>query len=143
MAAPALQNFTASLAEDRSTVGVGGTVNYTLRLTNTSSVAAPIIVTTENGQTVPRAALQVVDAGGTTVYPVQRPITTHADPPPPPTLDLPVTLAPGQSLGVIVRPVTAYGAAGTYQATATFSVAANGADPVQMVTLPPLAVTAQ
>jgi len=144
VSAPALQNFTVSLAESAATIPVGGTVNYTLTLTNTSSSPASVIVAAENGQAVPQAVLRVSDPGGATVYPVARPGVAHNNPPPPPpSLNLPVTLAPGQSLTTITRAVSAFGAAGTYQAVASFMVAPTNNDPVQTVTLPPLFVTAQ
>ncbi len=143
ISAPALQNFTVSLTENAATVPVGGTVIYTLTLINTSSSTATVIVDSANGQAVPQAALRVTDPSGATVYPVARPGTAHADPPPPPLLNLPATLAPGQSLTAIVRTVSAFATAGTYQAVATFTVAPTNNDPVQTVTLPALSVTAQ
>ena len=144
VSAPALQNFTVSLAEDAAVVPVGGTVNYTLTLTNTSSSTATVIVAVDNNQTVPQAVLRVSDPNGTTVYPVARPGVAHDNlPPPPPALDLPATLAPGQSLTTIHRAVSAFASAGTYQAVATFTVASTSADSKQMVTLPPLSVTAR
>ncbi len=144
VSAPALQNFTVSLAEEAAVVPVGGTANYTLTLTNTSQSTATVIVAVDNSQTVPQAVLRVSDPGGAIVYPVARPGVAHDNPPPPPpTLDLPVTLAPGQSLTTIHRAVSAFAVAGTYLAVATFTVASTNADPKQMVTLPPLSVTAQ
>lgn len=144
VSAPALQNFTVSLAEDSATIPVGGTVNYTLTLTNTSSSTATVIVAVENSQTVPQAVLRVSNPNGTTVYPVARPGVAHVNPPPPPPpLDVPATLAPGQSLTTIHRAVSAFASAGTYQAVATFTVASTNADAKQMVTLPSLGVTAR
>lgn len=144
VSASALQNFTVSLAEDSAVVPVGGTVNYTLTLTNTSSSTATVIVAVDNGQTVPIAVLRVTNPNGTTVYPVARPGVAHDNAPPaPPPLDVPATLAPGQSLTTIHRAVSAFASAGTYQAVATFTVASTAADTKQMVTLPSLGVTAR
>ncbi len=144
VSAPALQNFTVSMMEDRSTVSVGGTVNYTLTLTNTSSAAASVIVAIENSQTVPQTVLRVTNPLGATVYPVARPGVAHDNgPPPPPLLDAPVTLMPGQSLSSVHRAVSAFASAGTYLASATFTVASGSGDARQMVTVPVLSVTAQ
>ncbi len=144
VSAPALQNFTVTLAEDNAAIPVGGTVNYTLTLTNTSSSTATVIDTVVNGQTVPQAELRVTNASGVTVYPVSRPGIAHDNsPPPPPALYLPATLAPGQSLTTITRAVSAFSSAGTYQATAMFTVASSAADTPQTVTLTPLSVTVQ
>ncbi len=124
----ATKGLTATLSESQSTVGVGGTVTYTLTLTN------PITGTTQTlnvpSVTAPSAVLIVSDSSGNKVY---NPI------PAPPFII--VALAPGQSLTETV-PVQVFAPAGTYSATATFSFPADSPPP-PVTSVGPLTVTAQ
>lgn len=146
VSAPALNNFTVSLSEDTSTASVGGAVTYTLRLQNTSSSSASVIADTNNSQSVPKATLRITDPNGVVIYPVVQAHGVQAShdvaPPPPPTDGgAGVILAPGEQLTPLTRILSVFSVPGTYQAQATFSVAATPTDPVQTVTLPPLPVT--
>ncbi len=117
--------LTAILTEDRTTVPVGGTVNYTVTLTN--STAQPITYQPVYGPgsspPVP-ASLTITDPSGTVVYPVgPLPQVVSIGPS--------VTLTPGQSVSaaqaVHTTPVAGltvsegYSRTGQYAATATFS----------------------
>jgi len=116
--------LTATLAEDKSTVAVGGTVTYTVTLAN--KTAAPVSINiSADALTLPPASLTVRNSGGSPVY---QPL-----PGSPPLSSL--SLAPGQSL-VSTQAVAAYSPAGTYSASATFFDSA-------ITTAGPLTVTAQ
>ena len=144
VSAPALSSFTAKLSEDVSSVGVGGTVNYTVTLTNSSGAAATVTTNTVSGVNVPDNSLSIRNSTGKTVYPPgsqpgMRPL--DAPPPPPPPLNSGVvTLQPGQSISQ-TRAISVFSQAGAYQAVATFTVAANSTDTPQTVTLSALPVT--
>ncbi|MDQ2739933.1 MAG: hypothetical protein M3Y35_15220, partial [Actinomycetota bacterium] len=113
--------LTATLAEDRSTVAVGGVVTYTLTLAN--ATAQPITYRSVLGGATPSggvpAALVVKDAGGNTVFPVG-PIPNFV------AIGPGTTLAPGQSvsgtLAVGGSDEGRYSAAGQYSASAFFTV---------------------
>lgn len=124
VAATLSNGLTATLMEDRSTVSVGGTVKYTVTLTN--STAQPITYQPVYGPgsapSVP-ANLTVTDLGGAVVYPVGPfPQLVAIGPS--------VTLVPGQSVSetqaVSTTPIAGltvtegYSRAGQYAATATF-----------------------
>jgi hypothetical protein len=116
--------LTATLAEDRNTVAVGGTVTYTVTLAN--KTAAPISINiSADALTSPPASLTVRNSGGSAVY---EPV-----PGTPPLSSL--SLAPGQSL-TTTQAVAAYSPAGTYSAVATFFDSA-------ITNAGPLTVTAQ
>jgi hypothetical protein len=117
--------LTATLSENSSAIGVGGSITYTLTLTN--NTAANVTVNAVSPTTTqPAAALIVRNAAGTLVY---------APLPGFPALDSAI-LAPGKSLSS-TQTVSAFGAAGAYAATATF------ADTSPATTVGPLVVTAQ
>lgn len=121
--------LTATLAENSSTVSVGGTVTYTLTLTNATPAAIPIhtAAVPPAVPTTPAAGLIVKNASGTiTFFPV---------PGAPPLIN--GMLNPGQSLTETIT-ANGFSAAGTYSATATF-----GDDVTLPATVGPLAVTAQ
>jgi uncharacterized repeat protein (TIGR01451 family) len=109
VSATTTHGLTASLTEDRSTVSVGSTVNYTLTLTNSTSAAVTILYVSAL-PTQPSGTLIVKNAANVSVY---------SPTPPPPTLDN-FSLAPGQSLTQSFS-TAAFAAAGTYTATANFS----------------------
>ena len=118
-------SLTATLSENTAAVAVGGTVTYTLTLTNTTGAAVTINAVSA-APTQPAAGLIVRDAAGNVVYsplPGTPPFGT-------------ATLAPGQSLSG-TQSVTTFAAAGVYSATATF------ADTSPATTVGPLTVTAQ
>ena len=116
--------LTASLAEDKNTVAAGGTVTYTLTLSNKT---AALISVNYNASlpTQPPVSLIVRDGSGQTVF---QPV------PGSPPLDT-LELAAGQSL-TETKAVTAFAASGTYNATATFFDSA-------ITTVGPLTVTVQ
>lgn len=135
--------LTATLAEDRSTVAVGGVVTYTLTLAN--ATAQPITYHPVIGGAAPSggvpAALVVRDAGGGTAFPVgpmPQFILVGPD----------TTLAPGQSvsgtLAVGGSDEGRYSAAGRYSASASFTVQAGADSSSQASTVAgPLTVDAQ
>ncbi len=123
--------LTATLSEDRATVAVGGTVTYTLTLTNPPTGTSLVVATpSPTLPAEPAAQLNVTDSAGNKVY----------DPIPPVPINS-ATLAPGQSL-VETIPVQAFGGTGTYSATATFSFPLDSPPPTP-TTVGPLTVTAQ
>lgn len=141
VSAPALSNFTATLSENAASISVGGTVNYTVTLANTSSTPATILTNTSNGVSVPIATLRVSSSSGQTLYPpVSQPGARPQDGPPPPPSSGVVTLQPGQSLSQ-TRALAVFSKADTDQAVATFTVAANLTDTPQTVTLNALPLT--
>ena len=122
--------LTATLAEDRSTVAVGGVVTYTLTLAN--NTAQRVTYHPVFGGTAPSgvpAALVVKDAGGNTAFPVGVMPNFIAIGPS-------TTLAPGQSvsgtLAVGGDDEGHYSAAGQYSASASFTVQ-TGADSTSQV----------
>ena len=118
--------LTATLSEASSTVSVNGNLTYTLTLTNSTAAAIPVH---SNGLNIPAAGLIIRNSSGTPVYfPV---------PAPAPVIN--GTLAAGQSLTETVS-ANGFTAAGTYEATATFS---DDITPKYAATVGPLAVTAQ
>ena len=135
--------LTATLAEDRSTIAVGGVVTYTLTLAN--ATAQPITYHPIIGGAMPSggvpAALVVKDAGGGTAFPVG---------PMPDLIGIgpSTTLAPGQSvsgtLAVGGSDEGRYSAAGQYSASAFFAVQ-TGTDSASLTTtvVGPLPVAAQ
>jgi hypothetical protein len=116
--------LTASLSEAGSTVSVGGTVTYTLTLTNGTAAAIPVH---SNGLNIPAAGIIVRGPSGA--------ITFEPVPGPAPVLN--GTLAPGQTLTMTVT-ANGFTSAGNYSATATFSD-----DTTAAATVGPLTVTAQ
>lgn len=116
----------ATLSQPSGTVGVGGTVVYTLTISNPTGAAASIQSATQSAPTAPAATLVVRDAAGNKVY---EPI------PGTPALFV-TTLAPGQTLSSTVS-VSAYGTRGSYTATANF------AETIPATPVGPLTVTAQ
>ena len=113
--------LTATLAEDKSAIAVGGVVTYTLTLAN--NTAQPISYQPVIGAAAPSggvpAALVVKDAGGGTAFPVgPMPQFIFVGPD--------TTLAPGQSvsgtLAVGGNDEGRYSAAGQYSASAFFTV---------------------
>ena len=99
----------ATLSQPSGTVGVGGTVVYTLSIRNPTGGAIAIQSATQSAPTAPAAALVVRDAAGNKVY----------DPLPggPPVFT--ATLAPGQTLSTTVS-VSAFSARGVYSASVNF-----------------------
>lgn len=143
MSAALPDGLTATLAEDKSTVAVGGVVTYTLSLAN--NTAQPISYHPVIGGATPSggvpAALVVRDAGGGTAFPVGAlPQFIFIGPN--------TTLAPGQSvagtLAVGGNDEGRYSAAGQYSASASF-VVQTGADSTSQTntTVGPLPVSAQ
>ncbi len=118
--------LTATLAENSSTVGVNGTVTYTLTLTNATPAAIPVYAIS-----VPPTA----PAAGLTVRNSANNITFQPLPGPPAFAN--GSLAPGQSLTTTVT-ANGFTAAGVYTATATF-----GDDVTAPAAVGPLTVTAQ
>lgn len=116
----------ATLSEPSKLVGVGGTVVYTVSITNPTAAGVTIQSASQSAPTTPAASLVVRDAAGNKVY----------DPLPggPPVFT--ATLAPGQTLSTTVT-VNAYAARGVYNASVNFGET-NPATPVG-----PLSVTAQ
>ena len=115
--------LTASLTETTNTVAVGGTVTYTLALTNNTSAA--IVTNAFSARDLP-ANFRVFNSAGTTVY---------APLPYAPQLNT-ISVAPGQSV-TATQTVATFPTAGVYNATATF------ADTLSNVSVGPLTVTAQ
>ena len=118
--------LTASLTESSGTVAVGGSLTYTLTLTN-NTAAAVAIHATGSPPTTPSAVLTVKNAAGA--------VTFQPVPGPPPIYN--GSLAPGQSIST-TQVATGFAAAGVYTATATFSDDTSAA-----VNVGPLTVTAQ
>lgn len=118
--------LTASLAENSSTVAVGGSIVYMLKLTNSTSVAIPVH-STAVPPTAPAAGLIIRNAAGS--------ITFAPVPGAPPVFN--GSLAAGQSISSQVT-ATGFAAAGVYKATASFSDDTSAA-----ATVGPLTVTAQ
>ena len=119
--------LTAALTEDRTTVPVGGTVNYTITLTNSTSQPITFQPTLGSGalsNTVP-AYLEVLDPSGNVVYPVGPSAQVVI-------LGQSVTIAPGQSVSATqavntIQETTAtiaegYSRTGHYTATASISL---------------------
>ena len=117
--------LTASLSENTANILIGGSVTYTLTLTNTTAAAVSIHYSAST-PTAPPAGFIVRDPSGTQV---------PGSVPGPPPLDT-LSLAPGQTL-TSTQTVTGYTVHGTYTATATFN------DSGTFVTLTPLAVAVQ
>ena len=121
-------NLTATLSEPSGTVGVGGTVTYTLTLTNNTGTAIPINSVSLT-PTAPAASLKVTGPTGAVSF--QPPV------PPPPPLST-VLLNPGQSISATTT-ANGFTAAGVYSATAAF-----GDDTSNITTsVGPLIVTVQ
>lgn len=116
----------ATLSQPSATVGVGGTIVYTLSIRNPTGAAVSIQSATQSAPTAPAATLVVRDASGNKVY---EPI------PGTPALFV-TTLAAGQTLSSTVS-VSTFAAKGTYSATANF------AETIPATTVGPLTVTAQ
>lgn len=103
-----MMGLTETLTENSSTVSVGGTVTYTLTLTNATPAAIPVHALSASPAT-PVVTLIVKDSANNSIY---QPV------PGPPALAI-YSLAPGQSLASTVT-VNGFTAAGVYTATATF-----------------------
>ena len=116
--------LTASISEPSATVSVGGSVTYTMTLTNNTAAAIPVH---SNGTGMAAAGVVVRNAAGAT--------TNEPFPPPVPIYN--GSLAAGQSISETVT-ASGFTVAGVYNATATFSdeIGANQS-------VGPLAVTAQ
>lgn len=117
-------NLTASLTEASSTVSVGGTLVYTLTLTNATAVTIPVHAIGDN---TPSASLNVTNPAGSPLF---------QPAPDPPALQN-GSLAPGQSFTKTIT-VSGFTVAGVYSATAVFGDDINGPK-----RLSPLTVTAQ
>ena len=116
--------LTATLAEDKNTVAAGGTVTYTLTLTN--KTAAPVSISySASAPGQPPATLVVRNAAGSALF---------LPAPGPPPIDT-IALAPGQSLSS-AQTVSSFGATGVYSASATYADSA-------VTTVGPLTVTVQ
>lgn len=137
VSAHALTNFTAILSEDVTSIPVGGTVNYTVVLTNSSSSPQSMIADSSNGTSVPKASLRITNSAGQTVYP---PPVRPLDAPPPPPSNGVAAIQPGESIFKTTA-LAVFSKPGTYQAVATFTVAASASDKAQTVTLPALPIT--
>lgn len=137
--------LTATLTEDRIAVAVGGTVNYTVTLTN--NTAQPISYQPlYGGYSAPPlpAVLVVSNSSHQTVYPLG--VTTNLD-----YVGQTVTLTPGQSMTEIQAVSTnanngltvsgGYFAAGSYTAAVSFNFSSSSQQPGG--TVGPLSVTAQ
>ena len=142
-ATAALSNgLTATLTEDRTMVSVGGTVNYTLTLTN--STAQPITYEpAESGSFFSNAPayLGITDPSGKTAFPVGA-IAQYVG------IGPSTTLAPGQSASGTVAVGSdsegGYSTAGAYTAIATFAVYPGASGGTEIVfSTSPLAVTVQ
>jgi len=151
LSAPTPSGLTASLAQGRSSVGTGGTVHYTLTLTNSTS--APITVQEFQGpyDAKPRfpGYLDINNAAGITLYTTSQPYflspnapsITVPNPPAPTGHNVAVTVAAGQTLSVSYD-VSAFADGGRYSAMAVF--APGGVEDVNSVrtSVGPLNVTA-
>ena len=151
LSAPTPSGMTASLAQDRSSVAMGGTVHYTLTLTNGTS--APITVQEFQGpyDAKPRfpGYLDINNASGITLYTTTQPyyLSPNApsiavvNPPAPTGQNVAVTVAVGQTLSVSYD-VSAFADSGRYSAIAVF--APGGIEDVNSVrtSVGPLNVTA-
>lgn len=126
VSATTANGLVATLSQPSRIVGIGGTVVYTLTISNPTGAAASIQSTTQSAPTAPAATLVVRDAAGNKVY---EPI------PGTPALFV-TTLAPGQTLSTTVS-VSTYGTRGAYTATANF------AETIPATAVGPLTVTAQ
>ncbi len=135
--------LTATLAEDRSSVSVGGTVTYTMTLANATGqpiTYRPVIGGAAPSGNVP-AALVVKDPSGRTAFPVGvMPQFISVGPS--------TTLAPGQSvsgtLAVGGSDQGRYSAAGRYNASASFAVqTGQDSSSQETATAGPLPVDAQ
>ncbi len=137
--------LTGTLTEDRSTVSVGGTVNYTLTLTN--STAQPItyqpLISGTFFSNAP-AYLAVTNSAGTLSFPTG-PLPQLGGTGPS------TTLAPGQSITGTVAVGSSslagqggYAAAGQYNATASFAILPGASGGTQIsASTGPLPVTVQ
>jgi hypothetical protein len=121
-----VSGLTASLSEASSTVSVGGTMTYTLTLTNSTAAAIPVH---SNGLNIPAAGIIVRGPSGAISY----------DPVPGPAPVINGSLAPGQTLTTTVI-ANGFTAAGNYSAIATFS---DDFTPGYSASVGPLTVTAQ
>ena len=117
--------LTASLSENTNSISIGGSVLYTLTLTNTTAAAVSIHYSAAV-PTQPPAGFIVRDPSGNQV---------PGSVPGPPPLDT-LSLAPGQTL-TSTQTIAGYTVHGTYTTTATFS------DGPAFATLPPLTVAVQ
>lgn len=144
--------LTGTLAEDRSAVAVGGTVTYTMTLTNPTSQPVTYLSSFGPGMNTPvGASLTVFGPSGQVVYPLGAVSLAVGIGPP-------VTLAPGQSVTATETVSTTrmaglavtqgYSAAGIYNASAAFGVtpgttSSDAHAPAVTATAGPLPVTAQ
>ena len=141
--------LTGMLTEDRAAIRLGGTVTYTLTLTNrTPQPITYQFYAGNSNEYPPGGSVQITDAQGKIVYPIA---STGSSPYP----TDPVTLSPGQSATASYpinediyggTPTGPFATPGLYQATATFVVLpdpVNNNNPAVSVTTGPLAVTVQ
>ena len=131
--------LTAQLAEDRATVPVGGTVAYTMTLTNNTGQAITYLPVLFAGNTpTPQtgSSLQVLGPTGQTVFAAGSGFDASSAGPA-------VTVAPGQSVSASVPGVNTFAAAGRYTATAVFVVKASSSSAAQATTVGPLAIAVQ
>lgn len=135
--------LTATLAEDRSSVPVGGVVIYTMTLAN--GTAQPITYRPVIGGAAPSgnvpAALVVRDAGGAVTFPVG-PLPQFI------SIGPNTTLTPGQSVSGILAVGGSdqgrYSTAGRYNASASFAVqTGQDSSSLETVTAGPLPMDAQ
>ncbi len=124
--------LTATLAQDRAAVPVGGTVTYTLTLAN--NTGQPITFTNQ----LIGSNLQVVSPSGQTVFPLPGMGPTNASVP----VALPMTLTPGQSSSGTITASGVFTSPGKYTATATFAIL-SGSVAATNTTLGPLTVNVQ
>lgn len=96
-----------------------------------------MVTDTFNGVSAPKASLQIKNAALQVVYP---PPVHPLDAPPAPPANGVIGIQPGQSVFKTTALAT-FTSAGTYQAVATFTVAATASDKPQVVTLAALPVT--
>lgn len=113
--------LTATLAEDTSSISVGGTITYTLTLANNTAqpiIYQPIIAGGTLSRTVP-ASLIVTDSHGSLIFPVGAVAQFISIGPS-------TTLVPGQSVSGTVAvggsSTGQFSAAGQYSASATFAI---------------------
>jgi hypothetical protein len=118
--------LTASFSENTNAISVGGSVTYTLTLTNNTSATVLTNAVSET-PTIPPAVLTLRDPSNNLV---------QGSVPPPPAIYAGVPLAPGQSL-TQTQSVSGFTAQGTYKATAVFDDGPTG------ITIGPLVVTVQ
>jgi hypothetical protein len=141
VSAVAPNGLTETLAEDADAITTGGSVTYTLTLTNTTSTAITLQLSQDCGPVDPNspdALLTVMDPTGASVYP------GSGDPSGPPCRDVPPvtqTIAPGRTLeekikvGGTTGVFQPFDMKGIYTARASFATFQNAATAVGPLTL--------